>query len=158
MLAIIPHERSLLMDINDKVARYRLLACLALADENVEIEELDFLERAMERFGLDTLDEHEKARVTVLLSEDEALAAVHSLSDTERHAFLADCVDLAWADNHLDEDEVAMITRVATAMGLLAAIPAVILYNHFLGRLRSMEARIDEFVADLIHRIQGRRS
>jgi biopolymer transport protein TolQ len=47
---------------------------------------------------------------------------------------------------------------VATAAGLAAAIPAVILYNHFLGRLRSMEARVDEFVADLIHRIQGRRS
>ena len=30
--------------------------------------------------------------------------------------------------------------------------------NHFLGRLRSMDARIDEFIADLIHRIQGRRS
>jgi biopolymer transport protein TolQ len=47
---------------------------------------------------------------------------------------------------------------VATAAGLAAAIPAVIFYNHFLGRLRNMEARIDEFVADLIHRIQGRRS
>ena len=47
---------------------------------------------------------------------------------------------------------------VATAAGLAAAIPAVIFYNHFLGRLRTMDARIDEFVADLIHRIQGRRS
>jgi biopolymer transport protein TolQ len=47
---------------------------------------------------------------------------------------------------------------VATAAGLAAAIPAVILYNHFLGRLRTIEARIDEFVADLIHRIQGRRA
>ena len=47
---------------------------------------------------------------------------------------------------------------VATAAGLLAAIPAVIFDNHFLGRLRSMDARIDEFIADLIHRIQGRRS
>jgi biopolymer transport protein TolQ len=46
---------------------------------------------------------------------------------------------------------------VATAAGLAAAIPAVIFYNHFLGRLRSMETRIDEFIADLIHRIQGRR-
>jgi biopolymer transport protein TolQ len=46
---------------------------------------------------------------------------------------------------------------VATAAGLAAAIPAVIFYNHFLGRLRSMDGRIDEFVADLIHRIQGRR-
>jgi biopolymer transport protein TolQ len=47
---------------------------------------------------------------------------------------------------------------VATAAGLAAAIPAVIAYNHFLGRLRSMDATIDEFVADFVHRVQGRRS
>ena len=47
---------------------------------------------------------------------------------------------------------------VATAAGLAAAIPAVIGYNHFLGRLRAMDLLIEEFVADLIHRIQGRRS
>ncbi len=47
---------------------------------------------------------------------------------------------------------------VATAAGLAAAIPAVIFYNHFLDRLRNMDARIDEFGADLIHRIQGRRT
>jgi len=47
---------------------------------------------------------------------------------------------------------------VATAAGLAAAIPAVIGYNHFLGRLRAMDLLIDEFIADLIHRLQGRRS
>jgi biopolymer transport protein TolQ len=47
---------------------------------------------------------------------------------------------------------------VATAAGLAAAIPAVIGYNHFLGRLRTMDARIEEFVADFVHRVQGRRS
>ena len=47
---------------------------------------------------------------------------------------------------------------VATAAGLAAAIPAVIGYNHFLGRLRSMDARVDEFIADFVHRLQGRRS
>jgi len=47
---------------------------------------------------------------------------------------------------------------VATAAGLAAAIPAVIGYNHFLGRLRSMEGRIDEFVADFVHRVEGRRT
>jgi biopolymer transport protein TolQ len=47
---------------------------------------------------------------------------------------------------------------VATAAGLAAAIPAVIGYNHFLGRLRSMDARIEEFIADFIHRVQGRKS
>jgi biopolymer transport protein TolQ len=47
---------------------------------------------------------------------------------------------------------------VATAAGLAAAIPAVIFYNHFMGRLRSMEAIVEEFVADMIHRIQGRRT
>jgi len=47
---------------------------------------------------------------------------------------------------------------VATAAGLVAAIPAVIGYNHFLGRLRGMDLLIDEFIADFVHRVQGRRS
>ena len=47
---------------------------------------------------------------------------------------------------------------VATAAGLAAAIPAVIGYNHFLGRLRGMESRIDEFIADFLHRVEGRRT
>jgi biopolymer transport protein TolQ len=47
---------------------------------------------------------------------------------------------------------------VATAAGLAAAIPAVIGYNYYLGRLRGMDLLIDEFIADFIHRTQGRRS
>jgi biopolymer transport protein TolQ len=47
---------------------------------------------------------------------------------------------------------------VATAAGLAAAIPAVIGYNHFLGRLRSMDSLVEEFRADFLHRMQGRRS
>jgi biopolymer transport protein TolQ len=47
---------------------------------------------------------------------------------------------------------------VATAAGLAAAIPAVIFYNYFMGRLRGMEALIEEFIADMIHRIEGRRT
>jgi len=47
---------------------------------------------------------------------------------------------------------------IATATGLVAAIPAVIAYNHFLGRLRAMDAKTDEFIADFIHRVQGRRA
>lgn len=46
---------------------------------------------------------------------------------------------------------------IATAAGLAAAIPAVIAYNHFLKRLRLTDARIEEFIADMIHRVQGRR-
>jgi len=47
---------------------------------------------------------------------------------------------------------------VATAAGLGAAIPAVIGFNHFLARLRAVESKLDEFIADFIHRLQGRRS
>ena len=47
---------------------------------------------------------------------------------------------------------------VATAAGLAAAIPAVIAYNHFNNRLRTMDSRLDEFIADFLHRLQGRRS
>jgi biopolymer transport protein TolQ len=46
---------------------------------------------------------------------------------------------------------------VATAAGLAAAIPAVIAYNHFNGRLRAMDTRVDEFIADFLHRLQGRK-
>ena len=47
---------------------------------------------------------------------------------------------------------------VATAAGLAAAIPAVIAYNHFANRLRFIDMRVDEFIADFLHRLQGRRS
>jgi len=47
---------------------------------------------------------------------------------------------------------------VATAAGLAAAIPAVIGYNHFLARLRLMDARVEEFIADFLHRVEGRRT
>ncbi len=47
---------------------------------------------------------------------------------------------------------------VATAAGLFAAIPALIGYNHFMRRLRLFEAGMDEFSADMIHRVLGRRS
>jgi biopolymer transport protein TolQ len=47
---------------------------------------------------------------------------------------------------------------VATAAGLIAAIPALIGYNHFMRRLRLFEAGMDEFSADMVHRVLGRRS
>jgi biopolymer transport protein TolQ len=47
---------------------------------------------------------------------------------------------------------------VATAAGLAAAIPALIGYNHFTRKLRLFEAGMDEFSADLVHRVLGRRS
>ena len=47
---------------------------------------------------------------------------------------------------------------VATAAGLFAAIPALIGYNHFMRKLRLFEAGMDEFSADMIHRVLGRRS
>ena len=50
-----------------------------------------------------------------------------------------------------------LLALVATAAGLAAAIPAVIGYNHFMAKLRSMDSLIDEFIADFIHRLQGRR-
>lgn len=47
---------------------------------------------------------------------------------------------------------------VATAAGLFAAIPALIGYNHFMRQLRLFEAGMDEFSADMVHRVLGRRS
>jgi len=47
---------------------------------------------------------------------------------------------------------------IATAAGLVTAIPALIGYNHFMRQLRLFEAGMDEFSADMIHRVLGRRS
>jgi len=47
---------------------------------------------------------------------------------------------------------------LATTAGLAAAIPALIGYNHFTRKLRLFEAGMDEFSADLVHRVLGRRS
>lgn len=43
---------------------------------------------------------------------------------------------------------------VATAAGLFAAIPAVIFYNHFIGRLKVFGAEMDDFSAELLNTIE----
>jgi len=43
---------------------------------------------------------------------------------------------------------------IATAFGLLAAIPAVVLYNYFLGRIKMMAAEMDNFSAELLNIIE----
>lgn len=40
---------------------------------------------------------------------------------------------------------------VATAMGLAAAIPAVVAYNHFSNRIRSLESEMNHFAADFLN-------
>jgi biopolymer transport protein TolQ len=50
---------------------------------------------------------------------------------------------------------------IATAVGLLAAIPATIFYNYFLGDLRSLNAGIELFSAEYegdLHRLVGARA
>ena len=45
---------------------------------------------------------------------------------------------------------------IATAMGLVAAIPATIFYNQFIGRLRHIAAAVDLFSAELQEDLQRR--
>jgi len=40
---------------------------------------------------------------------------------------------------------------VATAIGLVAAIPAVIAYNYFLNRIRVIHAQVDGFTVEIIN-------
>ena len=40
---------------------------------------------------------------------------------------------------------------VATAIGLLAAIPAVVLYNQFNDRLRKLDSKMNNFAADFLN-------
>jgi biopolymer transport protein TolQ len=43
---------------------------------------------------------------------------------------------------------------VATAFGLVAAIPAVVLYNYFLGRIKMITAEMDNFSSELLNIIE----
>lgn len=43
---------------------------------------------------------------------------------------------------------------IATAVGLAAAIPAVIFYNYFVNKTRIFSREINSFSADLVHRIE----
>lgn len=43
---------------------------------------------------------------------------------------------------------------ITTAAGLLAAIPAVIAYNHFAGEMRSFGARMDDFALEFLNAVE----
>ncbi|HET7157572.1 MAG TPA: MotA/TolQ/ExbB proton channel family protein, partial [Burkholderiales bacterium] len=43
---------------------------------------------------------------------------------------------------------------IATAMGLLAAIPAVVAYNHFAGDVNRLSIRFDSFMEELSNILQ----
>jgi len=43
---------------------------------------------------------------------------------------------------------------IATAVGLAAAIPAVIAYNYFVSKIKVLTKNIDDFGDDLVHRIE----
>ena len=43
---------------------------------------------------------------------------------------------------------------VATAVGLLAAIPAVMLYNYFVGRVRALSGEMDAFGSDFLNLVK----
>jgi biopolymer transport protein TolQ len=44
---------------------------------------------------------------------------------------------------------------IATAMGLFAAIPAVVGFNHFVRNLERLSTRFDSFIEELSNRLQG---
>jgi biopolymer transport protein TolQ len=43
---------------------------------------------------------------------------------------------------------------IATAVGLAAAIPAVIAYNYFVSKIKVLNKTLEDFATDLIHRIE----
>ena len=44
---------------------------------------------------------------------------------------------------------------ITTAAGLVAAIPAVIAYNHYLHRIREYSTRMDNFITEVVTRIES---
>jgi biopolymer transport protein TolQ len=43
---------------------------------------------------------------------------------------------------------------ITTAVGLFAAIPAVIFYNHFLSRIKHMASLLDDFATEFINLVE----
>ncbi len=43
---------------------------------------------------------------------------------------------------------------IATAFGLLAAIPAVVAYNYFLGKIRILNSEMDNFSSEFLNIIE----
>ncbi len=103
------------MDLNDQIARCRLMVSLVAVDEKITDEEAMFLRRTFERMGV---TEQEMGLVMEKHSESAAVAVIKGLDRVDRLEVLDDLSYAAFADGHLDEHEKNYIERMAQELDL----------------------------------------
>ena len=79
-------------------------------------------------------------QIDAMIREEKRLTAVESQTE-------------AWAEGLSAgiEPEIIAEALIATAIGLAAAIPAVMAYNHFIRRIRVLEAETEAFASDYLN-------
>ena len=120
------------MDLNDRVARGRLIASMVAADNKVTKDEKAFLAKSLERLGLDD-DERQQAMGGIEVKAAEKV--VGKLDRIERLDFLNDLAHAAYADGKLDKSEKVFIERMAGIMTLSKDD-----LNEALGRAKALSA------------------
>ncbi len=103
------------MDLNDRIARGRLIASMVAADDDVTASELEFLERALGRLGLSV---EERKSALSLINAKAAEELIAGLDRIDRLDFLNELAEAAYADGHLDDHERDYIDRLAQVMAL----------------------------------------
>ena len=103
------------MNLNDRVARGRLIASMVAADDEVTADESLFLNKSLERLGL---NDEERGQALDLLKVKEAEEVVRGLDRIERLDFLNELAHAAYADGRLDPHEEDFIERLAEIMDL----------------------------------------
>jgi tellurite resistance protein len=96
-------------------AKCLLLAKVLVADGIMTENERVFLDRAMQRLGL---DETMRKRVTHLEDWDAAEPIVAKLSEDEKREVVSWLVDAASADGKLSPLEMAAVKKISAALGL----------------------------------------
>ncbi len=101
--------------MNTNVAKCLVVSKVLIADGIMGDDERAFLTALIRRLGL---TDEERRGVVDLEGVDEADAIVHQLPIDERRELLALLVDAAGADGKLSPQELLVVRKLTTALGL----------------------------------------
>lgn len=128
----------------------RLASQAKESDKKIQLSGADNLERAL-RKAVDTEIAHMESRLTLLATTGSTgpfiglFGTVWGIMGSFHKIGVTGSASLAVVAPGISE---ALIT---TAVGLAAAIPAVILYNHFVARIRRNEMELNNFTTDFLN-------
>jgi uncharacterized tellurite resistance protein B-like protein len=109
-------EREVIMDVANKLAVCKVVAQAILSDGEIPDEERAFLDKLMERYGLDPAQRREVLHRNV---GDDPAELVRGIDDPEaREALLRELARAVATDGVLAAAEEQLLARVAEALGV----------------------------------------